>query len=216
MSFENDVNLAALGEQAAGHGRGVRHFVFLSIGTGVGLGLVLDGRLYRGARGAAGEIAYLPIGESDPHERSVRRRGPFEETVAGGSVARVAAELGMPRPLTAERVFAAARRGDPVALEAVEIEGRRLALGIAAIAAVVDPELVILGGGVGKSGDLLVRPIAEELRRLSPFHPRVEVSALGEDAVLTGAIATALAEARRQLFTRPRRVRVRQESVGVG
>jgi predicted NBD/HSP70 family sugar kinase len=101
-----------------------------------------------------------------------------------------------------------------VATKAVEVEAHRLALGIAAIAAVVDPELVILGGGVGKSGDLLARPIAEELRRLSPFHPRVEVSALGQDAVLTGAVATALAEARRQLFARPRTVRARQESVG--
>jgi predicted NBD/HSP70 family sugar kinase len=212
ITFENDVNLAALGEQAGGHGRGVRHFAFLSIGTGVGLGLVLDGKLYRGSRGAAGEIGYLPIGETDPHDPAVRRRGPFEETAAGGSVTRVAAELGMKPPLTAERVFAAARRGDPVAIKAVEIEARRLALGIAAIAAVVDPELVILGGGVGKSGDLLARPIAEELGRLSPFHPRVEVSALGEDAVLRGAVATALAEARRQLFARPRNVR--KESAG--
>src|SRR5438132_7825093 len=168
------------------------------------MGLVIDGKLYRGSRGAAGEIAYLPLGEADRHDPAVRRRGPFEGTAAGAGIGRVAADLGLKPPLSAERVFAAARRGDPVATRAVEVEARRLALGIATIAAVLDPEVVILGGGVGQSGDLLKPPIEEELRRLSPFRPRVEVSALGEDTVLNGAIATALAAAKRRLFSRDR------------
>src|SRR5438132_11102984 len=145
------------------------------------MGLVIDGKLYRGSRGAAGEIAYLPLGEADPHDPAGRRRGPFEETAAGAGIVRVAADLGMKPPLSAERVFAAARRGDPIATRAVGEEARRLALGIASIAAVLDPELIILGGGVGRSGDLLTSPIEDELRSLSPFRPRVVVAALGEE-----------------------------------
>jgi len=108
VTFENDVNLAALGERARGHGRGVRDFVYLWVGTGVGLGLVLDGKLYRGTRGAAGEIGYLPIGEGDPHDPATQRRGLFEESAAAAGVVRIATELGMKPPLTAERIFAAA------------------------------------------------------------------------------------------------------------
>src|SRR5205823_12816607 len=104
VSFENDVNLAALGEQAEGHGRGVGDFAYPWVGTGIGLGLVLDGKLYRGARGAAGEIGYLPIGEVDPHDPAVRRRGSFEETASGDSIVRTASGLGMRSPRDAERV----------------------------------------------------------------------------------------------------------------
>lgn len=203
VTFENDVNLAALGERARGHGRGLRNFVYLWIGTGIGIGIVVGGELYRGARGAAGEIAYLPLGTADPHDPSTRRRGSFEEAVSADGVVRIAAGLGMSGATTAERVFAAARRGDAVALRAVEVEARRLALGIATVAAVLDPELVILGGGVGRSGDLLVPTIERELRALSPLQPPVAVSSLGEDAVLYGAVDTALVAGRREVFHRP-------------
>jgi predicted NBD/HSP70 family sugar kinase len=203
VSFENDVNLAALGERARGHGRDVADFVYLWIGTGIALGIVMGGVLYRGSRGAAGEIGYLPIGDGDPHDPVNRRRGAFEEAAAAAAIVRVARDLGVRGPLSAERVFAAARRGDSVARRAVEVEARRLALGIATIAPVLDPEVVILGGGVGRSGDLLLAPIERELHALSPFRPRVLVSALGEDAVLHGAIATALEAARREVFARP-------------
>ena len=203
VSFENDVNLAALGERARGHGRDVTDFVFLWIGTGVALGIVLGGVLYRGARGAAGEIGYLPIGTGDPHDPGNRRRGAFEESAAAAGIVRIARDLGVRGPLTAERVFAAARRGDGTARRAVEEEARRVALGLAAIVPVLDPEVVILGGGVGRSGDLLLAPIERELHALSPFRPRVLVSALGDDAVLHGAIATALEAGRREVFARP-------------
>src|SRR5260221_1655959 len=82
VSFENDVNLSALAERAHGHGRNVSNFVFLSVGTGVGMALVVEGQLYRGAHGAAGEIAYMPLGMGDPHDPSNRRRGAFEEAAA--------------------------------------------------------------------------------------------------------------------------------------
>jgi predicted NBD/HSP70 family sugar kinase len=204
VSFENDVNLAALGERALGAGRDARSFVFLWVGTGVGLGLVLDGRLYRGTSGAAGEIAYLPLGAGDPHDRAARRRGMLEESAGAAGVVRMARELGMRPPLTAKKIFAAARRGDPIAGRVIEQEARRLALALAAVAAVVDPELVILGGGLARSGDLLLAPIARELSAVSPFRPRLAVSELGEEAVLQGALATALEAAQERLFDRVR------------
>ncbi len=131
-----------------------------------------------------------------------RRRGTFEEAAAAAGIVRAAQGLGMQTPLTPKKVFDAARRGHPAATAAVEIEAARLALGIAAIAPVVDPALVILGGGVGHNGDLLLGPIERELAAISPFHPRVVVSALGEEAVLHGAVATALDAARDRLFAR--------------
>jgi predicted NBD/HSP70 family sugar kinase len=204
LSFENDVNLAAIGERWRGHGRDASSFVYLWVGTGVGMGLVLDGELYRGTHGAAGEIAYLPLGAVDPHDRAIRRRGSFEETASAAAIVRSAQDLGMAAPLTPKKIFAAARKGDPVAAAAVRAEGARLALGIAAIAPVVDPELVILGGGIGGNGDLLVEPIELELRSISPFFPRIVVSELGGDAVLHGAVSTALDAARGRVFSRSR------------
>jgi predicted NBD/HSP70 family sugar kinase len=198
IGVENDVNLAAVGERWKGLGQGVPNFGFLLVGTGVGMGLVLDGRLYRGAGGAAGEVGYLPIG-ADPHDPHVRRRGAFEEAVAGAGVVRGARQAGLPGTLTPKKVFALARRGDPLAVRVVEDEARRLALGIAVVIAVVDLELVILGGGIG-GNDLLLAPIERELRALSPLRPRLAVSVLGDDAVLHGAVATALAVAQGRLF----------------
>jgi predicted NBD/HSP70 family sugar kinase len=202
VSFENDVNLAALAERAHGHGRNVSNFVFLSVGTGVGMALVVEGQLYRGAHGAAGEIAYMPLGMGDPHDPSNRRRGAFEEAAAAAGIVRIAVKLGMRQPLSPEKIFMAARRGHVVASRVVQVEAERLALAIATVTPVLDPELVILGGGIGRNGDLLLEPIERELRQLLPFRPRVAVSALGEDAVLRGAVATALEVARDRVFTR--------------
>jgi len=199
VGVENDVNLAAVGERWQGLGQGVGNFGFLSVGTGVGMGLVLDGKLYRGSSGAAGEVGYLPIG-ADPHDRHVQRRGAFEEAAGGAGVVRIAHEAGMKGSLTPKRVFALARKGDPLAERVVETEARRLALGLAVVTAVVDLELVILGGGIGGNADLLLEPVERELRALSPLRPRVVASALGDDAVLQGALATALAAAQDRLF----------------
>ena len=213
VSFENDVNLAALAERAHGHGRNVDNFVFLSIGTGIGMALVIDGQLYRGAHGAAGEVAYLPLG-LDPHDPATRRRGAFEEAAAAAGVVRLAKKLGMRPPLTPEKIFTAARRGQAAAGRVVEGEAARLALAIATVTPVLDPELVILGGGIGRNGDLLLEPIERELRQLLPFRPRVVVSALGEDAVLRGAVATALEVARDRVFARSPARQVQEAATG--
>lgn len=202
LSFENDVNLAALAERTHGLGRNVQNFVFLSIGTGVGMALVIDGHLYRGAHGAAGEVAYMPMGKGDPHDPANRRRGAFEEAAAAAGIVRAARRFGMRPPLTPERIFVAARKGNGAATRVVQAEAGLLSLAIATVTQVVDPELVILGGGIGRNGDLLVEPIERELRQLLPFRPPVAVSALGEDAVLRGAVATALEVARDRIFAR--------------
>ena len=202
VTFENDVNLAALAERDHGLGRNVRNFVLLSIGTGIGMALVIDGQLRRGAHGAAGEIAYLPIGPGDPRDPANRRRGAFEEAAAAAGIVREARQLGMRGPLSAESIFSAARRGHRVAERVVQIEAARLSMAIASIVPMLDPELIVLGGGVGRNADLLLAPIGEELHQLLPFRPRIAVSALGEDAVLQGAVAIAMEAARDRVFSR--------------
>jgi predicted NBD/HSP70 family sugar kinase len=201
VTFENDVNLAALGELAKGAGRGVGNFVFLFVGTGVGMGIVIGGELYRGTSGAAGEIGYMPLGEGDPHDRAVRRRGQLETSASAAAVVRSAQAAGVPPPLTAKRVFWLAERGERNAVAVVKAEARRIALAVAAVAPVLDPELVILGGGIG-GNRVLVDPVEAELRQISPFRPRIEISQLGEEAVLSGALATALAAAQERVFSR--------------
>lgn len=201
IAFENDVNLAALGEQWHGLGKGVDDFVFLHVGTGVGAGLVLKGELFRGATGGAGEVAYLPLA-GDPHDRALRRRGALDTMAGATGVVEMARRLGMTPPLSAKKVFSAARRGDRIAAKVVAREAELIALAIASIVPVVDPELVILGGGIGANGDLLLEPVERELAALSPIRPRIEVSALGEEATLHGAVYVALERAQEHLFSR--------------
>jgi predicted NBD/HSP70 family sugar kinase len=187
VTLENDINLAALGEQWQGVARGVDDFVFLSVGTGMGAGVVLGGELHRGRHGAAGEIDFALAGlglEVDPS-------APGVETLAQGLA-------------DARAVFEAARDGDEAARTVVEEVARRIALHIAAVAAVADVSLVVLGGGIGTNGDLLLRPVGRLLDEWLPYPPRIEVSTLGEAAILTGALAVGLAAARDNVFTHAR------------
>jgi predicted NBD/HSP70 family sugar kinase len=192
VTLENDVNLAALGEQWRGVARGVDDFVFLSIGTGVGAGVVLGGELHRGRHGAAGEIdfALIAFDGVDP---------------AAEKVSELAAEL-LGRAEDPRTVFGAAREGDEAARTVVAEVARRIALHVAPFAAVADVELVVLGGGIGANGDLLLDPVGRQLAEWLPFPPRLEVSTLGEAAVLTGALAVGVQAARENVFSR--RVRV--------
>jgi len=197
---ENDASLAAIGEATYGLGRGVHHFVYVSIGTGTGMGIVIDGKLYRGSRGAAGEIGYMPIGDGDPllDQPESRRRGMFESVASAAAVVATSQRLGMTGTATAKDVLDAARAGDEAALRTVDLEIDYLARALAGVAAVLDPELVVLGGGVGgHAGDLLTGPLRDRLTRLVALQPpRIEISALGTDAVLLGAIASGLTAAR--------------------
>ncbi|TML68602.1 MAG: ROK family protein [Actinobacteria bacterium] len=185
ITLENDINLAALGEQWQGVARGVDDFVFLSIGTGMGAGVVLGGDLHRGRHGAAGEIDFALI----VAERLVSENG------GGTSLA---------PPYDPRAIFAAARAGDSVARAVVEEVARRIALHIVPIAAVADVGLVVLGGGIAANGDLLLAPIRDLLEQWLPYPPKVEVSSLGDAAVLTGALAVGLEAAQDNVFANRR------------
>jgi predicted NBD/HSP70 family sugar kinase len=124
----------------------------------------------------------------------------LEDSVGAEAVVAAAVALGMPRPAGPKEVFAAARAGDQLALAAVRTEAERLAYAVAAVAAVLDPALVVLGGGIGDNADLLLDPLREALEELTPLHPDLAASKLGGDAVLMGAIATATAIAREHVF----------------
>jgi predicted NBD/HSP70 family sugar kinase len=199
--IENDTALAALGEQAYGLGAGVADFVFVSIGTGIGMGIVIDGGLYRGARRAAGEISFLPVGESDPRTGAPasRRHGMFETVASGAGVVASARRLGMTGRITAKRVFDAARAGDPTASAAVAGEAGLIARALASVIAVLDPDLIVIGGGIGGHGaDVLLGAVHDRLKTMTPFGPpRIEGSVLGDDAIVLGALAIGLAHARR-------------------
>src|SRR5215469_12390769 len=189
LVVENDVDAATLAEQVHGHGREVGTFAFVWIGTGVGMGMVINGNLYRGAHGVAGEIAFMPIsagGGTDPED--ARRRGMLEAAGSAAGVVRAARRAGMRGPVTARKVFQAAAAGDPRAAAVVADEGELVARAICAIVTVIDPELIVLGGGIGQAPGFATA-VAAELRTLAPVMPTVRVSALGTQAVVDGCLA---------------------------
>ena len=198
-AIDNDANLAVVGERDFGRGRDARSFVYVELGTGLGVGIVIDGELYRGARGAAGEVGYIPWPGTEATASS--GRGRLEEATSAAAVVAAARKAGMRGTLEAKDVFDAAREGDPRALQAVDVEAERIALLLATIAAVVDPEFVVLGGGIGGSADLLLPLVEGRLHELTPLETRVVASELGQDAIVLGAIATALETARDLVFT---------------
>ena len=201
VDIENDVNLAALGERWGGVARDREDFAFLSIGTGLGAGLVLRGELHRGHHGAAGEVDYA-FGEGierevDPCAAALLDFVRAEAAHGGHATA-------LSEPFAVPDVFAAARDGDALACAVVAEEARRIALHIAPIAAVADIGLVVIGGGIGANGDLLLEPVRAELGARLPYPPRVEVSALGDAAVLSGALSVGLHDALEAVFVNRR------------
>jgi predicted NBD/HSP70 family sugar kinase/predicted transcriptional regulator len=201
LRIENDINLAALAELAhlAEQSRPAPDFVFLSAGTGLGMGIVVNGRLLRGAQGAAGEISYLPLGSSTTPP--VQRGRSLEKLTAPAAVVEQAHASGLVEVRRPEEVFDAARAGSRPAQRAVRTEGLRLATAIAGVIAVLDPALVVIGGGIGRNGDLLLPTIEHALVRLVPLRvPELRVSELGPDAPLLGAVAAGLDRARTVAF----------------
>jgi predicted NBD/HSP70 family sugar kinase len=197
VTLENDVNLAALGEHACGVARGVDDFAFVSVGSGLGAGLVLDGRLHRGRNGAAGELDYARGGRDEQDDPCAAAISGFAERLAASSATTLEAPYGT------RAIFAAARAGDDVAGTVVAETARRIAVHILPVATAVDVSLVVLGGGIGSNGDVL-EPIRRLLADWLPFPPRVEVSALADGAVLAGALATGLESARDSVFVNRR------------
>ena len=207
VTVENDANAAAWAEYRFGAARGERVVCCVTLGTGIGGGMVVSGVLYRGAYGVACEWGHMAV-VPDGRRCACGNRGCWEMYASGTALARDARELaeispvaahrllqmvgGEPSRLTGTDVTAAAREGDAAAIEIFTAMGRWLGRGIADLAAILDPSVVVIGGGVSEAGDLLLRPAQEAFaanltgRGYRPVAP-VRIAALGPDAGLVGA-----------------------------
>lgn len=203
---ENNVNLAAIGERWRGLAHDRRTFAVVAIGAGVGMGLVYDDMLLQGTQGTAGEIGYMPFG-ADPLDPVHRRRGSLEDEAGGAALldaARNHPGWALPPPSSVAEIFRAADGGDAAATDVVVDEGRKVAYAVASISAVIDPGLVILGGGIGSNP--MLRDTADRfVKELLPLPPTLETSSLGDAAALHGATAVALHGAREALAVRGKR-----------
>jgi predicted NBD/HSP70 family sugar kinase len=201
IDVDNDVNLAAVAELASGVARGVEDFVLLWADEGLGAAIVIDGRLRGGATGGAGEVGFLPL-PGTPLVRDVRRgnAGAFQELAGGPAVLALARTHGIRAGSPTAAVTTALARPDAGDRFLAEL-AHRLALGISAMVAVVDPALVILSGGVLIAGGPRLRDlVGDELRSLSAARPRLEPASIQDRPVLAGALHTAVTSARDELF----------------
>jgi predicted NBD/HSP70 family sugar kinase len=199
VRLENDVNLAAKGEQWLGRSRDVDDFVFIALGTGIGMGIISDGRLLRGRHGAAGEIAGLPIG-GDPFDSANFASGVLETAVGSHAFRRRYEGLGGDAGLSVRELFE--RTGDPAAATVVDEVARLIAVAVAAVTAVVDPAMVVFGGSVGARVELVDR-VRFHLARCLPSPPACVISDLGSRASLLGAIGVARESFHESLFELP-------------
>ncbi|WP_229478795.1 ROK family transcriptional regulator [Mycolicibacterium mageritense] len=197
---ENDANLCAVGEYARGAARDVDVVACLTVGTGIGLGILVGGKLFRGAHGAAGEIADLPYG-TVPAGVTAHRPGPVEVVAAGQAIVAAARQAGL-EVSTAKAVFDLARAGDHRASRVVAGEASKLAHVVSVVTAVLDPGVIVLAGGIGRNADLLSEPMRRELAAAIPKVPEIVGGQLGDDAVLVGAITIAMDTAWDLVFER--------------
>lgn len=191
-TLENDATAAAAGEHRWGAGAGTRNMVYLTISTGVGGGVVIDGRLYRGAGLNGGELGHVTIDWRGRPCRGCGRVGCLEAYVSGTSIAERAQEAGL-ELATAEEVAAAARGGDARAVAVWDETLEALACGLTSIVNLFEPELVVVGGGVSRSGEQLLGPVRKLVRRdamrAAGEAVRIVPSALGDHVGVVGAAA---------------------------
>ena len=211
--IENEVRLSILAEQRWGDARNVENAVYLHLGLGLGMGLLVNGEIYRGADGFAGEIGFMDI--RDPDTPTPFNSGAFEWAAGGAAYARLGARLaqqepdgalarlaaGHPESIDAQMVFAAARAGDTSAAEIVDRLTERLAVGIANICCVLNPEIVILGAGLSQAGEALLGPLKHRVAELIPLPPRrMTVSKLRGRSAILGAAVWALRNVEERSF----------------
>ncbi len=199
-TVENDVNLAAVGEHAAGQAQDAQNFLFIAMGTGVGAGIFLRGSLYHGVGWSAGEIGYLPVQGLPREQVRLQASGQLERTIGGTGIearwrtalrhSNVHTEQNLHR-LHASEIFDLAAGGNPLAMEVTTVTARLLADAIVTLSLLFNPEVVVLGGGVGAHRTL--RAATETfLHENELAHPVLLMSSLGTEAQLSGAIALSL------------------------
>lgn len=189
VAIENDVNLAMLGEQALGCASRCRNAAFLALGTGAGLGLLIDGKLFRGAHGSAGEIAELPIGH-DPNSQTLCATGAFELEVGSLAILDRYRRHGGAAAETVRDVFRLLQQGDEVAAAVLDATARWVALAVATLQSLLDLELIVLGGSIGVRPELYER-VRQALPALFSRPISIAPSELGDRAGLMGAVCAA-------------------------
>ena len=197
----NDANVAALGELWQGGGRGYKNMVMITLGTGVGGGIILNEKIWSGMQGVGGEIGHIHVIEGETEQCNCGGYGCLEQAASATGIARLARKLLEADParpsslrevknLSAKSVLDAARAGDPLALESVETSCRYLGWAMAGITMVVDPEAYLIGGGVSRAGTFLTEKIQRYHDQLSPMatkKAKVLLATLGNDAGIYGA-----------------------------
>jgi glucokinase len=193
--IDNDANIAAYGEYRCGAGRGVRHLLLLTLGTGVGSGIIIDGELLHGSCGYAAEMGHIVV-NPDGERCNCGSHGCLETEAAAGPIVRNYLELTRsPDSLTAEEVGRRAKKGEAAARKSFERAGYYLGIGLGIAINLLNPEMILLGGGVMESGDLILPPALAEARRRSYKASlaccSILKASLGNDAGLMGAAAFA-------------------------
>ena len=202
----NDAKAAALGEQTFGAGKGIENQIYMTVSTGIGGGIIINGALYMGKAGSAGEIGHMVIDVNGPR-CNCGNNGCLETLASGTAVAReMSARLGKGdssivrdtvsgrlQDITAEMVSKAAEQGDTVAVEVIHQAGVYLGVGLANLVNIFNPELIIIGGGFAKVGSRLLDPAISEMKRRAFSRPanqvRITVAQLGDNSGVLGAVA---------------------------
>ena len=195
----NDANIAALGEYVAGAGKGMKNMMMVTLGTGVGGGIIIDGRILEGANGGAGEIGHIPVNPQEQDTCGCGKKGCLEQYASATGIVRIAEKLrkengntALPAGCTAKQVFDYAKEGDELAMQAVEELGRYLGLALASCACVRYPEGIVTGGGVSRAGKILL-DVTEKNFQTYVFKPcrnvKFSLAELGNDAGIYGAAA---------------------------
>lgn len=202
----NDANVAAFGEMWQGGGKGYTNIVAVTLGTGVGGGIIIDGKIVTGATGAGGEIGHIHIEDEENEECGCRNKGCLEQYASATGVVRLAnrrlAKDDAPSVLrgetvTAKAVFDAVKAGDAVAIEIAEQFGDYLGKGLAAVAGVVNPEIFVIGGGVSKAGNILLEyaePYFKKYVFAAARNTKFVLATLGNDAGIYGAAGLILSQ----------------------
>ena len=200
VTIGKDSNVAALGEMWLGGGQGYKNVVMITLGTGVGCGIVIDGKSFTGAFGAAGEFGHVNIRDDESEPCGCGKKGCFEQYASANGIVRVTKRylashiddtiLRSYNPLTAKDICNAAKDGDTVALMMLDLEGKMLGRALGGAACLLNPEVFIIGGGLSKAGDILLKPIEKWFMHycnITMTNTEFKLATLGNNAGIYGA-----------------------------